>query len=190
MDPLERQDLVAQARVGIKILTTGEGGEVIEAQHVHAVLEGDEHQPVPDEGLAVVDPVAGSACVVASAVDPHKDRKLFALQRSLDIHKQTVLAAAGLALVELNCRGTVFLRVEHPLPGCFGKRALEAQRAYRSFCVWDAQILNDAVSLITSDLAAVGLYNILCHGDPPFYLFVCETFAPSSSKSAVLPVIC
>ena len=26
--------------------------------------------------------------------------------------------------------------------------------------------------------------------DPTFYLFVCATFEPSSSKSAVLPVIC
>ena len=189
MDPLERQDLVRQAAVGIKILTAGEGGEVIEAQHVHAVLEGDEHQPVPGEGFAVVDPVAGSARIVSAAMDPNEDRQLFALQRPLDIHEQAVFTAAGLALVELYRRGAVFLRVEHALPGGFGKGALEAQRAHRSFSVRDAQVFHDAVSLVASDLAAVGLYNVLCHGDPPFYLFVCATFAPSSFKSSVLPVI-
>ena len=189
MDPLKRQDLVRQAAVGIKVLAAGEGGEVIEAQHVHTILEGDEHQPVPGKGLAVVDPVAGSARVVAAAMDPNEDRQLFPLRRPLDIHKQAVLAAAGLAFVELNRRGAVFLRIEHPLPGGFGKGALEAQRANRRFSIGDAQVFHDAVSLVAFDLAAVGLYNVLCHGDPPFYLFVCATFAPSSFKSSVLPVI-
>ena len=56
------------------------------------------------------------ACVIPAAVNPDKHGKLLALQWSLYVNCQAVLAALVLALVKLDGFGAIFLGVKDALP--------------------------------------------------------------------------
>ena len=168
MDPVERQDLVGQSAVGVKIFTAGIGREIIKAQHICPVIEGEEDNAVPHKCVAVIQLVGGIAGIVTAAENIDEDGEIFSLQRALNIDCEAVLVADDNPVVVLDRGGAVFFGIVYVCPGRVRNGSLEAERPHGRFRVRNAQIFDHAVSLISLYLAECCGCDVLIHNYPPY----------------------
>ena len=103
-----------------------------EAEHVEAVVDGDDHCAVHGERGAVVYGARAGAEVVAAAVNPVEDRtRLRRLARCPDVEEQAVLALVHLLRPVLHAGGAGLGRVAHAVPGDHRRWGLPAPVADR-----------------------------------------------------------
>ncbi len=158
-DPFQRRDLVEQAAVGWRVR---QQREPVDAE---PVVDGDQHDAIPREGMAVVHRHGGVAIAEGAAMDPDHDRGSPGQVARPDVQGEPVVARnarLGQDLVER--RGVSRLRrrraerdaLADAVPRLGRLRSPEPERAGRAGRVRDAQEPGHAVDQLAANGAVPG----------------------------------